>query len=201
MDSISSSTTNPDLPAASWAEPPGGILVWMIVVVELLTFGMGLVVFLVQAGENTELFQRGRASLNQPIGMLNTLVLLTGGWFMTKVVGNLRSDQAVAAGRWLMAAIVSGAAFLLLKGFEYHDKLDHGLDLNFDTFFTLYWLLTGFHFVHVAVAVILLVIMWRGLKKGHYTAGHHEDIESSGVFWHMCDLIWLLLYPAIYLLR
>jgi len=171
------------------------------VLVELLTFGMGLVVFLVQAREAPEIFRHGRALLNQPIGMANTLVLLSGGWFMACSIGTLRAGRPKQAERWLGAAVGSGLLFLTLKSFEYADKLHHGLDLHTDTFFTLYWLLTGFHFVHVLVAVVILLFMWRGLRRGKYTAAGHEDVQSAAVFWHMCDLIWLLVYPVIYLLH
>lgn len=201
MNGDSTAANNLRTPAASWAEPPGGILVWIIVLVELLTFGMGLVVFLVQAREHAEVFQIGRATLSQPIGMGNTLVLLTGGWFMTRVIHCLREGEPLIARRWLLATLGSGVLFLLLKGSEYAVKLEHGQGLNADTFCTLYWLLTGFHFIHVAVAVIILLFMWRGIGTGDYTPTNHEDVESSGIFWHMCDLIWLLVYPVIYLLH
>ena len=198
VDSIKA--TPPPTNRPSWTEPPGGILVWIIVFVELLTFGMGLVVFQVHARENHELFAAGRTALSQSIGMINTMILLTGGWFMTIAIGNLRKGDIRKSRSWLIATIVSGLLFLALKGSEYADKLSHGYDLNADTFYTLYWLLTGFHFVHVAVAVIILFFMWWGIRTGRYTESNHEDVESSGIFWHMCDLIWLLVYPVIYLL-
>jgi nitric oxide reductase NorE protein len=188
-------------PLPCWAEPPGGILVWLIVFVELLTFGMGLLVFLAQSREHAEIFQKGRASLNQSIGLVNTLVLLTGGWFMTHVPGRLRHGRTDIARRWLLAAAGTGGLFLLLKCVEYQAKLEHGLDLHADIFFTLYWLLTAFHFIHVLVATVILLVLWRGLRTGHCTAAQHGNVESGAVFWHMCDLIWLMVYPVIYLLR
>lgn len=186
--------------APLWTEPPGGILVWIIVLVELLTFGMGLVVFQVQASEHRKIFEAGRSSLNQPIGMINTMILLTGGWFMTIALQTIRSGEERRSQRWLTFTILSGVGFMLLKLFEYAEKLNHGYDLHADTFFTLYWLLTVFHFIHVAIAVVILSVMWYGIHRGKYTAKDHEDVESSGVFWHMCDLIWLFVYPVVYLL-
>ena len=61
-------------------------------------------------------------------------------------------------------------------------------------------MLTGFHFVHVMVAVVLLSALLRAVGRGRYHAADHQDVEAGGVFWHMCDLIWLLLYPVTYLL-
>jgi len=180
-------------------EPPGGILVWLIVFVELLTFGLGMAVFLIQKNQDPEVFRHGQAQLNRTVAFLNTVVLLTGGWFMANAMTFLKAGAPARSARWIAAAGIAGVTFLGLKGSEYAAKLGQGYDLHHDTFFSLYWLLTGFHFLHVLVAVVLLVVMWVGLRKGKYTPARHEDIESSGIFWHMCDLIWLLLMPVVYL--
>lgn len=183
------------------AEPPGGVLIWIIVFVEILTFAMGLIVFQIQARANPDIFTEAQKTLNQPVGLLITLLLLTGGWFMTIALHKLSEEDSRNASKWLMATISTGLLFLGFKVVEYTDKLNQGLGIHADAFFTLYWLLTGFHFVHVAVATVFLFYMWRGIRKGAYTALHHQDVESSGVFWHMCDLIWLLLYPILYLIH
>lgn len=182
-------------------EPPGGILVWIIVFLELLTFSAGLLVFIVQGRQEAGAFHAGRALLNQPIALANTLILLTGGWCMANGIVALRRDNRIPAGRWIGGAIFTGLAFLVLKGAEYAEKIQHGIGFGSDTFFTLYWLLTGFHFLHVVVAVVLLIVMWSGVRCEKYHRGQLQDVESSGIFWHMCDLIWLLLYPVIYLLQ
>ncbi len=182
-------------------EPPGGLLVWLIVLLEVFTFCVGLVVFIAQSKSDPAIFRRGRDSLNQTIALSNTLILLTGGWCMANSLTRLRAGATRLAGRWIGGAGLSALAFLALKSVEYADKLAHGHGLHADGFFTLYWLLTGFHFLHVATAMVILLWMWRGLRRGDYTATHHEDVEGAGIFWHLCDLIWLLLYPIIYLLR
>lgn len=181
-------------------EPPGGILVWIIVFLELITFSAGLVVFVVQGWHEADAFRASRALLNQPIALANTLILLTGGWCMANGIACLRKGHRVHSARWVGGAIITGIAFLSLKGVEYAGKIHHGIGFGSDTFFTLYWLLTGFHFLHVLVAVVLLVVMWSGIRRGKYHRDHYLNVESSGIFWHMCDLIWLLLYPIIYLL-
>lgn len=183
-------------------EPPGGVLVWIIVFLELLTFFAGFIVFIAQNRIDPSAFQAGRNLLNQPIAFINTLVLLTGGWCMANGIAALRrGGDRVQPARWVLAAIGTGVTFLLLKGFEYVEKIQHGIGFGDDMFFTLYWMLTGFHFVHVLVAIIILLVMWTGIRSGKYHSGGYGDVESSGIFWHMCDLIWLLLYPIIYLLK
>lgn len=202
MSNIEAPSAETDhLDAADRFEPPGGILVWIIVFVELVTFGAGLVIFVVQGPGETEAFRAGRALLNQPLALANALILLTGGWCMANGIATLRSGSRIHAARWVAAAIGTGAGFLLLKSVEYAAKIQHGIGFGDDTFFTLYFLLTGFHFLHVLVATVLLLVMWRGIRGGKYSREQHHNVESSGIFWHMCDLIWLLLFPVIYLLR
>ncbi len=181
-------------------EPPGGLLVWIVIVVETLTFGAGLVTFAVSRRDEPAVFAAGRAALHQPLALANTFVLLTGGWLMANALASLRAGRAKGAERWILAASASGALFLVLKSVEWAEKLRHGLGLHHDSFFTYYWLLTGFHFLHVAVAVVILLGLYRGIRRGRYTAADHLDVESGGAFWHMCDLIWLLVYPTVYLL-
>ena len=190
----------PAVPTEDLMEPPGGVLVWIIVFLELLTFGAGLGVFLFQAREHAALFEQSRGLLNQPLAFANTLVLLTGGWCMANGITVLRRGHSKTALRWICGAILTGILFIALKCVEYADKIHHGIGFGDDAFFTLYYLLTAFHLLHVLVAVVLLGFMARGMRRGRYHREDHLDVESSGIFWHMCDLIWLLLYPVVYLL-
>lgn len=198
-DHASGGETGPT-PANGLLTPPGGFLVWLIVFVEVLTFGVGLVVFVrLKAGE-AAVFHAGQAGLSRGTALINTLLLLTGGWVMANAVGRLRAGAVSDARRGMVRAGLFGVAFLVVKSGEYVEKLRLGLDLHRDTFHTLYWLLTGFHFLHVVVAVILLGAMAWGLRRGACSREHAENVESSAVFWHLCDLIWLLLMPVLYLL-
>lgn len=119
---------------------------------------------------------------------------------MANGIAALRNGVPIHAARLIVAAIGSGFGFMILKGVEYSEKMQHGIGFGDDSFITLYFLLTGFHFIHILVATVLLLAMWRGILCGKYDARSHFDVESSGIFWHMCDLIWLLLYPVIYLI-
>jgi len=181
-------------------EPPGGVLVWMIVFIELVTFGAGLAVFAAQGQAHSDLFAGGRESLNQVLAFVNTLILLTGGWCMVKSLAALKRGASTGAFRWICATIGTGLLFTLLKGVEYADKMHHGLGFHRDEFYTLYYVLTGFHLIHVVVAVVILCAMAVGIHRGRYAQDEHLDVESSAIFWHMCDLIWLLVYPVVYLL-
>ena len=89
--------------------------------------------------------------------------------------------------------------FLGLKTIEYYGKITTGLDVGYNTFFTFYWMLTLFHVVHVITGLVILLVVYKGLKKKQLQT-NLEDFEASAAFWHMCDLIWLLLFPIIYLI-
>ena len=88
---------------------------------------------------------------------------------------------------------------MVLKSVEYYEKLEVGLHMDYDSFFRFYWLLTGFHFIHVLVGLVILIIISFSIRKKQANASL-EDIDASASFWHMCDLIWLLLFPVLYLL-
>ncbi len=179
--------------------PPGGILIWILIFLELITFGAALVGLVVSSRENPAEFYHSRMLLNTYYGTLNTLFLLTGGYFMAQAVQSAKKTFYRQAGKNTMFAIISGLLFILLKSFEYYEKIEHGLTLGYNTFFNFYWLLTGFHVIHVIVGLVILAFMYRSLTK----PGANPDIlniEAGAHFWHMVDLIWLLLFPTLYLI-
>ncbi len=181
-------------------EPPGGMLIWIIISIELLTFIIGIAVFLYRRQGAYELFAQSQALLDKGLGTINTMVLISGGFFMAQSLQQLKNGQAFKSLRNIRLASLMGFVFLLIKGYEYYDKILHRHTLEANDFFTFYWLLTGFHFIHVLVALIILLFLARGIRKGAYNQHQYEDVETGGAFWHMCDLIWLLLFPVLYLL-
>ncbi len=162
---------------------------------------MALVVFNIYRGNEPLVFLEGQALLNKTIGLSNTLILLTSGFFMALGVHSLRNGDHKRSSNMIGITVLLGFLFLVLKGFEYSAKLEHGIGVDHDSFFMFYWLLTGFHFVHVLVGAVILIFMYFKVRKGDYSNGDLLDVESAGAFWHMCDLIWLLLFPVIYLLH
>ena len=112
----------------------------------------------------------------------------------------LRENRSELSQRIFALGGLSGLLFLGLKGFEYGQKYSAGFDLAYNDFFTMYWLITGFHFLHVLVGTVLLGHTVRSISRGRYSSAEHDDVETIGVFWHMCDLIWILVFPALYIL-
>lgn len=179
--------------------PPGGILMWVIIMLELGTFGMGIAAIVYYGRVEPEVFTAAASHPNRGIGTVNTALLLLSGFWMAKSVEAIKAGYRRRSVRFLIFTILGGLAFSLLKGYEYAEKLKADITLGGNMFETLYWLLTGFHLIHVWVGMIILSIMiFRIHKLPDYA--HAGDLESAGAFWHMCDLIWLFLFPSLYLL-
>jgi len=181
--------------------PPGGILIWVIIFMEIITFSAGIITYVVMRRENIDVFNESQLTLNKGLATINTIALLTGGYFMAMGIQALKKGKNKISANWILGAIISGIVFLFIKGSEYGVKLEHGYDLHKNLFYTFYWFLTGFHFLHVLVGVIILLALYFNVKNGRYTKDEHFDVETGGAFWHMCDLIWLMLFPVLYLLH
>ncbi|MDP3353979.1 MAG: cytochrome c oxidase subunit 3 [Flavobacteriaceae bacterium] len=179
--------------------PPGGILLWMIIFLELFTFGIALIVMAIYSKDEPQIFHNSRLLLNTTFGAINTLFLLTSGFFMAKSVEKFKENNVPKASFFLRLTILGGFLFLILKVVEYFDKIEAGYTIGYNTFFSFYWMLTLFHVIHVVVGLIILMFLYSGINKKKAKT-ELVDVEASAVFWHMCDLIWLLLFPVIYLI-
>lgn len=179
--------------------PPGGILMWIIIFLELFTFGMALVAFAYYGSQEPQLFHQSRLQLNTTFGVINTVFLLTSGLFMAATVQEFKGNNKKKSSLYIKLAMLGGVLFILLKSIEYYHKIEAGISLETNMFFNFYWLLTGFHLIHVVMGLIILSRTNYGInKKNSDTA--IEDVEACAAFWHMCDLIWLLLFPVLYLI-
>lgn len=179
--------------------PPGGILIWIIIFLELITFGIALIAMANYGNQEPLMFQKSSNMLNPTYGMVNTLFLLTSGYSMAVSVSELKKENKQKFKRYLNLTMLFGLLFLILKSVEYYEKIHEGLGIGYNTFFSFYWMLTFFHVIHVIVGLVILVSVYWGVQKEKSTT-KIEDVEASAAFWHMCDLIWILLFPVIYLL-
>lgn len=179
--------------------PPGGILMWIIIFLELFTFGMALVAMVIYGKDEPTVFHNSRLLLNTTYGTINTIFLITSGFFMAQSVVSLKKGNIKRSSSYLKLTMLGGLLFLAMKSLEYYDKIEAGLTVGYNTFFTFYWMLTLFHVIHVIIGLVILGSVFIGMKNKKSTTSF-EDVEASAAFWHMCDLIWLLLFPIIYLI-
>jgi nitric oxide reductase NorE protein len=179
--------------------PPGGILMWIIIFIELLTFGMAIVAFVYHGSQAPQLFHESRLMLNTTYGTINTVFLLSSGFFMATAVHQFKEHNLPKSSFYFKLTILGGLLFLILKSIEYYEKIDSGITLESNMFFSFYWVLTAFHIIHVIMGLVILTITHHGMVKINSNSAE-EDIEACAAFWHLCDLIWLLLFPVLYLL-
>lgn len=181
---------------ADWgplSDLPGNPIMWVLVISELVAFGAFLLSFGIARLVYSDIFAAGQALLDIRLGGLNTLLLVTSGWLAAKAVQQAAEGRPKAARPWLAGAAALGLGFLVVKGMEYADKAAQGISIDTDTFWTLFYLITGFHAAHVVMGVVILAIVgWRNST---------ENLESGAAFWHMVDLVWLIIFPVLYLVR
>lgn len=172
---------------------PGNPLMWVLILSEMLVFGALLAGFAAVRLIDPAASAAGQAALDPIMGGLNTIVLVTSGLFIALAV-RARVDNRVRPARlWSAAAMVLGVVFLAVKAVEYADKAALGIGMETSDFFTLYYLTTGFHAAHVIAGLVVL-----GLVSWKCTV---ENLETGAAFWHMIDLVWVLIYPVVYLIR
>ena len=111
----------------------------------------------------------------------------------------LKNKDRIKSRLFLLIGILWGAAFVVLKLYEYSEKIAQGYTSNYNYFFTFYWLLTLFHLAHVVFATLILLFIYFKLKKEE--EGEFVMLEVGSSLWHMCDLIWIILFPTLFLIR
>ncbi|WP_205738686.1 cytochrome c oxidase subunit 3 family protein [Halomonas heilongjiangensis] len=184
------------LPNPGWgplSALPGNPLMWVLILSELLVFTAFFALYAWQRAADTALFDASQRELDPLMGGLNTLVLLTSGLCVALAVEATSAERIHRARQWLSASMGLGGVFCVIKVVEYADKLAAGLTPETNTFFGFYYGLTAFHFAHVLFGLgLLALVTWRTSL---------DNVETAAAFWHLVDLIWILLYPLVYLLR
>lgn len=172
---------------------PGDPMMWVLVLSELVAFGLFLGAFIVAHAIKPAVFSSGQAALDTWLAGCNTIVLLTSGWAAARGAASARMGESLRARRWLLLAMALGGLFVTLKLVEYGNEIGSGVGLETSVFFTLYFLLTGFHLLHVCLGIIILAVVCRSADPVH--------VETGTVFWHMVDLVWIAMFPIVYLVR
>jgi len=190
----------------SWSEKragriPGNVPIWVGILSELTEFGIFFVAYFVAKINYPETFAEGPKQLNTFIGISNTLVLLTSSYFMAKAMNFIRRDELKKCEAFLWLAFFSGCLYLCLKTWEFSWNDAQNIHTNTSQFFTVYYYMTFNHFLHVGWASCAILWVIFRLRKGAYSAKEHSGLEALAVYWHMIDLMWILIFPLLYVLR
>jgi len=179
----------------------GDLAVWLIILAELLAFGILFLSYAFARTFDVALFNASQRTLDLTSGAINTALLITGSWCVVRAVQAVKQNASAAGSRWLLAALACGSGFVVIKVWEFSDKAQAGIDLSSNTFYMFYILLTGFHFFHVLAAMVFLTILLVKTRAGHYGQHNHHALETGAAFWHMVDLLWIVLFPLVYVMR
>ena len=180
---------------------PGNRGIWVGIFCVLVEFGLMFLVYFIARAHHPEAFVAGPQRLSTLSGAANTAVLLTSGWFAVKAVDAIRRDDARRALRWLLITFAAGLGYPIVKFFEIRWNLAHGIDGNAGIFFTVYYYLTLNHLVHACWGLLGLGWVIARTRLGYYSAAEHGGLEAAAVYWHTTDLIWLIIFPLLYVLR
>lgn len=180
---------------------PGDLAMWFFILAELSVFAILILAFAVTQALKPQLFGESRLLLNTSTGLAMTLSLLTAGLFAALAQEQVRRSRSRQGAVLLLAALLAGSVYVVLKLTEYQHLLASGLGMEHNTFFTLYWILTGFHFLHVLLGMVILGCLAERCRRGLYSEDNRSGFESGVLYWHMVDLIWVVLFPLVYVLN
>lgn len=180
---------------------PGDFAIWIFIFAELLVFGMAFISYAIARSLNVDMFNQYQLTLNHEFGAINTLLLLTSSYFVVLAVKAIRVDDVKKCKQWLITSLGCGSAFLILKSVEYADKFAEGISLSTNTFYMFYLSLTLFHVFHVILGMIILGAIVFKAQRGAYSAANHTGVETGASYWHMVDLVWIILFPLVYIIR
>ncbi len=193
------------------------LVFWLFLATEIMLFGGLFTAYMVFHDLYPETFRWGGEQLDWKLGALNTTLLLTSSWTMAMAVRASELSQKKQMLRYLWLTIACAGGFMIVKYVEYTGKIDHGLMPGFlwsphgeyalmaeglpypNLFFSMYFTMTGIHGLHVLGGMVLIGWLVWGGTKNKYHAGYYMPVELIGLYWHLVDLIWIFLFPLLYL--
>jgi cytochrome c oxidase subunit III len=201
---------------------------WAFLLTEILFFGGLFMAYMLYRTWYHDAFVAASTSITLFWGLLNTVVLIGSSLTMALAVRAAQTNQRKATVNWLIATIILGAVFLGVKVIEYADKFEHhhvpgpdyvwaepghepagthvdpaeaaNLQMHTQIFFSLYFTMTGLHALHMIIGIGLMsVITWMAMK-GKFSSEYYTPVEMSGLYWHFVDIVWIYLFPLLYLI-
>lgn len=182
------------------AYPPGDLAIWVFILAELLVFALFFASYAFTRLDNVDLFTAYQATLDRNAALINTLALITSSYFVVRGVVAARAGNSRTCARWFWLAFALGLVFVVVKSMEYAPHLSAGVNLSTNTFYMFYLSLTFFHLMHVILGMVILAAVALKAGRGGYSRDDHNGVESGASYWHMVDLVWLILFPLVYLM-
>ncbi len=185
---------------------------WLFLVTEVMFFGGMFLIYLIYRVLYPEAWVLGSNHLDVAMGALNTGVLICSSLTMALAVRAAQTSDRSGQIRYLILTMFFGSIFLIVKYFEYAEKFEHHLvpGAHFDMslplanqqqlFFSIYFMMTGIHAIHMVVGIGLMLVILAMAWRGRFSAEYYTPVEMSGLYWHFVDIVWIFLFPLLYLL-
>jgi len=185
---------------------------WVFLATEVMFFGGMFACYFVYRHWYLQAFAEGSNRLDVLLGGINTAVLICSSFTMALAVHSADTNERKALIIFLGLTIVLGTVFLGIKFFEYHSKFVEHLvpggsfvfpgpfERQAEIFFSFYFAMTGMHAVHMIIGIGLLTVLALKARRGRFSAFYHTPVELTGLYWHFVDIVWIFLFPLLYLL-
>jgi len=204
-------TTVPDTGHDEHYDPEGSkIGMWIFIFTELFLFGGLFLVYAVFRNDYSAEFHHAASDLDAFIGTLNTVVLLVSSMTVAMSITAIQKGDNRKASIMILLTILAALVFMVNKYFEWSHKFELklypgsevvlGLERGENLFYGLYYMMTGLHALHLLVGLVLLSIVFVKIQKGTVNKQRYSLHENSGLYWHLVDLIWIFLFPLLYLI-
>lgn len=185
---------------------------WAFLVTEILFFGGMFLGYAIYRGSFLESFAHASNQLDVVLGTINTAVLIGSSLTVALAVHSAHESRRKPLIGWLLLTVVLATVFLGIKVFEYYHKYEEALvpGLNFHyegadprhaaIFFSFYFAMTGMHALHMIIGVGIFAVLIFQAWRGSYSRAYYTPVELAGLYWHFVDIVWIFLFPLLYLL-
>ena len=174
--------------------------VHFFILADMAVFAALFAGFMVERSAEVTLFDQSAGQLAPRVGVLNTLILVTSGLCIALAVDAARKGLANITRRWIAASFIIGTGFGVSKVLEYTDKISHDITMHTNDFFMFYYALTGAHFLHFLGGMGALAYIYVRCANEQVDGRFFGTVEAVALYWHMVDLLWIFIFPLLYLL-
>lgn len=185
---------------------------WLFLATEVLFFGGLFLSYIVYRTAYPTIFEQAGKKLNLTIGTLNTAVLLISSYFMAQAVHFAQTNRTLRSAGFLAVTWVLGFTFLCLKAYEYFDDIKRhivpGVSVGYTglhpevarMFYFIYYAMTGLHALHLIIGLGVVAVIFLRTQRNEFSSEYYSPIEVAGLYWHFIDIVWIFLYPLLYLM-
>ena len=174
--------------------------IWAFLATEVLLFGGLFTAYTVFRIGNPQMFHTEHLHLNRLFGAVNTVVLICSSMTVALGIAAIRQGKQRMLKVCLLLTLLLAATFLGVKYAEYSEHFTNGQFPRTNNFFSLYYMMTGLHAIHVLAGMIALTTMLVMASREKFSAVYHTPVEITGLYWHFVDLVWIYLFPLLYLI-